>query len=257
MSADRLRFLTQSDNRPEALAALREAGPLDRDGIAARLDASRRTVVRTVEALTDEGYVEQVGERYRLTALGATVIAAYQRLADEVALTDRLEPLLANVPGAVFDFDPRLLADAELVVATEGSPYALLDRTLTLRREARRVREIAPMTEKRSIEQLADRIRGGADIEFDAILSAATLEASRSNPEYADAFETTAASDAVDVAVYPDEVELFLCVADDTVAVGASKDDRPHAMVVTSNPRVREWAIDTFEDHWDRAEPVA
>jgi len=157
----------------------------------------------------------------------------------------------------VFDLDPRLLADAELVVATEGSPYALLDRTLTLRREARRVREIAPMTEKRSIEQLADRIRDGADIEFDAILSAATLEASQSNPEYADAFETTAAADAVDVAVYPDEVKLFLCVADDTVAVGASKDDRPHAMVVTSNPRVREWAIDTFEDHWDRAEPVA
>lgn len=257
MSADTLRFLAQSDNRPATLAALRAAGPLDRDGIEARLDASRRTVIRTVEALTDEGYVEQVGERYRLTALGATVYDAYEQLVDDVTVADRLEPLLANVPNEVFDLDPRLLSDAELVVATEGSPYALLDRSLTLRRGARRVREIAPMTEKRSIEQLADRIRAGEDFEFEAILSAATLEASRSNPEYADAFETTAASDAVDVAVYPEPVELFLCVADDTVAVGASKDDRPHAMVVTSNPRVREWAIDTFEAHWDRADPVA
>lgn len=257
MSADTLRFLAQSEHRPETLGAIRASGPLDRDEIEAQLDATRRTVVRTVEALTDEGYVEQVGERYRLTALGAAVYDAYEQLADDVALTDRLEPLLANVSEETFDLDPRLLADAELVVATEASPYALLDRTLTIRRDARHVREIAPMTEKRSIEQLADRIRQGEDFEFEAVLSAATLEASRSNPEYADAFETTAASDAVDVAVYPEQVGLFLCVADDTVAVGVSKEDRPHAMAVTDAPAVREWAIDTFEDHWDRADPVA
>jgi len=157
---------------------------LNRYEIKEHLDASRRTVIRTLDALAEEGFVEQDEETYHLTALGSCISESYEELTAEVSLAQRLSPFLENIPDSEFDLDPWLLEDTELVVATEGSPYALLDRTLQLREDAMRIREIAPMIEKKSTDQLARRIQEKEPIEFDAVLSEAAVEAGRSNPDY-------------------------------------------------------------------------
>ena len=56
--ADSLAFLSQSTNRAEVLQLLQEEDGLDRYDIEEQVEASRRTVIRALDALTEHGYVE-------------------------------------------------------------------------------------------------------------------------------------------------------------------------------------------------------
>lgn len=53
--ADVVRFLSQSDNRVAILAALAEDGAMDRYELESTVDATRRTVLRTLNRLAERG----------------------------------------------------------------------------------------------------------------------------------------------------------------------------------------------------------
>ncbi|MFB6123154.1 MAG: helix-turn-helix transcriptional regulator [Haloferacaceae archaeon] len=252
---DELAFLAQSRNRHEALSALRTTAPLDRYDLEDRLDASRRTVIRTLDALADRGYVTDSDGEYRLTAYGSFLAARFAEFADDVRTVDRLAPFLSHVSADAFDLDPRHLADADVYVADAGSPYALLDRTLQLRREATRIREVAPAVEKKSVEQLARRVRNGDDVDVQVVLPESAAEAATSSPDYREDHLTALRSDDVEMYVVPDSVGTFVGVLDDTVAIATAKAGRPHALVVTTDDAAVAWAEETFARYRDRARP--
>lgn len=255
MSADTeaLRFLSQSENRIDALRLLEKEGALDRYTIEEQLGVSRRTAIRTLDALAEHGYIEACGDQYQLTACGSFLADSYQSFAADAVLADDLHPLLAHLPDDTFDLDPRHLDDAEVIVATEGTPYATLDRTLAIRRDAQQIRELASIIEKKSVDQLAQRIQEDA-ISADIVLSDAALEAGNDHPEYKESQQRILEAERVDLHVYPDDLPFLLCIADDTVAIGVLKDRTPFALVVSSEPAVVQWAETTFETYRDRAE---
>lgn len=254
-ATDALTFLSQSSNRHEALSALQAAEPLDRYDLEERLDASRRTVTRTLDALADRGYVTEGDAGYRLTAYGSFLATRFDRFADDVEAVDRLRPFLETVPAGTFDLDPRHLADADLFVADEASPYALLDRTLQLRREATRIREVAPAVEQKSVEQLARRARDGADLDVQVVLPESVVDAAMETADYRDDHLDALRSDDVEMFVVPDPVRTFVGVLDETVAIATTRDGRPHALVVSTDDAVRAWAEAAFERSRDRARP--
>lgn len=165
-----------------------------------------------------------------------------------------LERFLRLAPGDAFGFDVARLAAGETIVATEGSSYAPLDRLLAIRADAEYVRELAPDVERRSIEQLARRVDADETFSAEICLSAAVLAAAESVPEYADAQERIVAADAVDVVVTERAIDLAVCLADGTVALGVEDaDGHPVAVCVCEDPVVYEWAEARFDRYVEAA----
>lgn len=248
-----LRFLSQSHNRVAVLQALRSEEELDRYVIEDRVDASRRTVIRVVDSLTERGYVVATDSGYRLTALGSLILSLYEELATDVSVAERLSPFLSNMPAEWFDVDPRTLADAEMLVATEASPYALIDRTLSLRREASYLRHMSPILEAKSVKQITERLESGDTVRGEIVTSNDVLNTLREHPEYQKSYDLVQAADQLSLSVCVDPVPFMLCLTDDVVTVGVSKDGRPYAQIVSDHPALWEWAETTFASFRNQA----
>lgn len=247
---EEIEFLLGSENRTAVLEALKTAGRLDRYALEERLGSSRRTVTRTVNALEERNYIDEGENGYSLTAFGARLLETYREFTDDVSLARKYRPFLGHLEPSAIDFELSALRGAKLIVAEKASPYAALDRTLDLRRNASRVREMAPSVEKRSIEQLVERIENDEEVSFEVILTDEVARAAESKPEYRSAHETIQQADNVSQYVYPGDFPFFIGVMDDTVAVGSIVDGSPYAVVVSENESLREWGerkLDEFE----------
>ena len=251
-----LRFLAQSDTRVAVLELLNERGGLDRYEIEQELDVSRRTVIRTIDALADNSYVVNETDTYELTALGATVAASYNEFASTVETAHQLEPFLAHLPDDSFNVDPRELDDAELLVASEASPYALIDRTISLRQETSHLRHMSPIIEKKSLEHLAQQLQHDDELTGDAIIPKQALDSWEDHPDYNDAYQHIINVDRLTLHVYPDTIPYMVCLTDDAVAVGVAKDGNPRAQLIADHPQLRQWATDTFENYLNQSKPL-
>jgi predicted transcriptional regulator len=237
-----LGLLLRSSTRTELLASLAESQPLDRYDLERRLDASRRTVTRALDALTERGYIREVEGEYVLSAFGASLAEAYRDCRRDVELASEYRPFLERVDTRTLYLDPSLLEGADLLLASERSPFVLLTRTLELRAEASRIREIAPGVEKRSVEQLAERLRNGEDLEVEVVLPATALEAAEGTDTFSAGHAVAREADAVDFYVAEDEFSAFVGVMDETVTVGAGTGGEPEVMVESNRPALRELA---------------
>lgn len=254
--SDTLSFLSQSQNRAEVLTLVYEETGCNRYEIEEQVDASRRTVIRALDALTDRGYIEKRGQVYRTTSFGSFIAEAYQEFVSNTTLAHQVKPFLANVSDNEYDLDPKYLDDAEVVVTTPRSPYALLDRTLAIRREADQIREVAPFIERKSVEQLVERIEHQESFGVEAILPEAAVEAGDEHPEYREAHQQIKQSDQVNLYIHPGEISLPVCIADDTVIICVLEDEKLHALVLSSNREVKGWAESRFETIRNNSNPL-
>jgi predicted transcriptional regulator len=255
---EELAFLLRSDNRMELLDVLDESGPLDRYELEERLDASRRTITRIVDALAERGYLADGGEdgARSLSAFGAAIADAHREYRETAELANQYRPVLQHLDSDQFAPDPARLQGAELTVATEASPYALIDRVLELRAGADRIREMAPSIEAKSISQLADRIDKGGDFEIEVLLPPTAVEEARTHSEYAEAHRAIRNTDGVEMRVSPEPFSVVLGVIDGTAVLGVTVDDRPHALVESTRTTFVEWAERRLDSFWDESVPI-
>ena len=253
---EELEFLLRSENRTALLAALASDGPLDRYDLEETLGTSRRTVSRTLKKLEDRNYISETDGGYCLTAFGAAVFETYREYTRRLDIAERLRPFLGNVDGGALDVELATLEGAKLTLADDASPYAPMDRTLELRAQASRIREIAPSVEKRSIEQLTERVERGEDVTFEVVLTADAAQAAQSQPEYEEAHRVTQRADNVEQFVYRGEFPFFLGVMDETVAIGAVVDGNPVALVESRDERLRAWAEQRIDEFRSGAIPM-
>lgn len=253
---DELRFLLRSGNRPALLQAVHDEGRLDRYDLEQRLDVSRRTVTRTIESMTDRGYLRRDTDGVALTAYGSFLTECYRSLETDAGVATEYAPFLQHVPGEALGFDLRRLAGADLYVASEASPFALIDRTVDLRAETTTFREVAPGVEKKSIVQLAERVRAGESLDVEIVMTAAAARTATDHDGYADGHRTILQSPDVDIYVHEEPVAMFIGVIGDTVTLTTTRDGTPHAMVETTDETVYEWAVEQLDAYRDAAVPV-
>jgi predicted transcriptional regulator len=253
---EELAFLLRSDNRTALLRTLEETGPLDRYELEERIDASRRTITRILGALSDRGFLCNRGDEYATTAFGSALTRAYGEYRRRAELADRYRPLLCHLDAERLAIDPELLEGATLTVATETSPYALLDRVLELRTAATRIREMAPAVEAKSIGQLAERIESDEPLDFEVILPEAAIEEAGSHPEYAEAHRAARNAEDVELYAYPESFSFMLGVMDGTGVLVAGVAERPHALVESDRPAFVDWIRDRLEEYGAEAEPL-
>lgn len=251
-------FLAGSENRVETLVAIRDGEGVDQRQIAETVDASRRTVKRTLNDLEDRGWViaENGTNECRISALGAIVLDTYLEVVDRLGPATHSAPFLERIPREAFDLDPAALADADVVVAAENQPYAPMDRVLEVRRNASEIREVVNIVQADSAGQLRERVESG-ELEAEIVLEAGVLDAIAANDDYAAEFEAAAAADGATFYSYEGSIPYVFGLMDDTVILGVTNDKgMPEAVVVSDDPTVREWAEDRFESYRRAAEKI-
>lgn len=243
---EELQFLFQSTNRARVLLALATSGPLTRDELEARLDASRRTVVRLVAALEDRGYVAETADGLVLTPFGTTVATSATSVTDETTVAVQYRPLLRHGPPDFRSIELEALAGAECIVASDSSPFAVLDRILDAREGATRLRELAPGIQRQSVEQLADRVRRDEDLDVEIVLPEDAVRTARSRSAYREHFETALASDDVAIFAHPEPIDFAIGIADETAYFAVSREEQPHAVALSTDQNLVDWASDRF-----------
>jgi len=238
---------------PARVRILRAAagGPVTAGALADRLDVCRRTVVRNLNALTEDGWLTAGPDGHRLTPPGELFAGGlFDALADAGTALE-LRPFYDEFPPDV-DLPASALTDATVTVAEPHTPLRPVERVLDLIGEADHLRTIAPVMTERYNEAYADAIASGSRVE--TVLTPAVLSALRASMPDLDA---ALAPDRVTVRVATDPPGFGLLLVDGTAAVGAYDAGSLRALAESDAPAAVDWAESTFERRRDRAVPLS
>ncbi|WP_435180696.1 helix-turn-helix transcriptional regulator [Halorussus sp. AFM4] len=250
-----IEFLARSAVRVEVMDALRREGELSRTELRDRIDASRTTVQRNLEALEDRGWVRSRGRAYSLATCGELIADEFTGFRETVSAAEHLQPVLKWLDRSDLDLDLRLLSDATVVTASQGDPWAMVNRHVKRLEEAETVRAILPLVGLHAMEVTRDRILdGSARIEF--IGTSSVIDTLRNSSDYRPIYDDLLGSDRFELYATDEEVRYYLGVLDDIVQIGVDEDGEPRALLETENSEVHRWARDTYAEHLSRARPV-
>lgn len=243
---DRLQYLFRSDTRLDVLAAMYNDGPLDRYELEDKLGVSRRTVTRTIDGLANRGLVVETPDGYTLSTYGQVLVKTYRAHYSRLSTVDRLRPFFRNVDISTLDLQIEAFNDAELITPDKERPYALFDRILALRDSATQLREVWPIAAYQPAKQAADLVTAD-DLRYEAIVGTEVHQTAREQSDYRDHYEQLVTT--ADIYLYEDSLQLFVSIAADDVLLGTvdSVTGDWQAMVSSSNPTVRSWANNWFD----------
>lgn len=256
-TVDEIAFLSRSRTRYRTFAALHEADGLTKRELRDRLDASRTTVGRNLEALCEQGLVADGDGEYRITRAGETIAADFFDLVETTAVASRLEPLLQWLPDDEFDVDLARLRDATVITADESNPYAPVERHVEALKRAERVRLFVGVTGQHAWEVARRRVvEEGATHEY--VVGPGVVETLRADPNYTEPCTSMLGTDRFDLSVYDGEVPYYLGVLDETVQIGVEDaEGMPRALLETDVDALGEWATGTYEQYRERSTPFS
>lgn len=230
--------------RADVLSACHDE-PLSRSAIVERTDRSRATVYRATNDLEAAGLLESTPRGFLTTHRGAVIVGAANRVVDGMTAADRLKPLFAAVDAAELTANAHLLADAELVVATETDQYAANDRAMSLWNESNRVRlGLAAIGSRESI------LAGGrqmleSDMTVEMCLTPTVLSTFQNlTPEL---LADVLAAENVTIHV-SEEIPFSFALREDSVTISANDESGlPTALAVSTSLPARTWLEGLFE----------
>lgn len=254
---DRIEFVTRSPARVRTLAALRDAERLTRADLKARLDASRTTVGRNLEALCERGLVAEIGTDYTLTRAGEVIATNLLDLAGTIGIARELEPFLRWVPDGALDIDLREFADAEVIVAKPGDPWAMINH------QVQSIKTIddgswgfLPFTGLHATEANHKRVVDhGAEGEL--VLTPEIAGIHFSDPNYAPLTEEIVETGRFEYFRYDGDLPYALVEIDGVIQIVVADGDQPRAMVESDAAPVREWAEEKYESYKRQSEPIS
>lgn len=250
--AGQIDFLSSSQNRVEVLWTLDREGPLSRRRVRDRVEASRSTVKRTLDALLELDWVAKLDGEYRTTPIGTTVLDAYCEFQRAVRTAETVAPVFRWLPEVDLDFDLRELENPTVVVPGEGEPYAPVVRQTELVRSIESFRGLLPSINLEGSRLARRRIVAG-ELTAEVVVSADVAATIREEP-YAGLFREQLATGRMTVAV-ADELPFYLGLpGDGPVQLGVEDDHGlPRALLETRADAVRRWAEREYEDHREAA----
>lgn len=246
-------FLSRSKTRVQLLSRLSDAGPATQRDLRDDLDTSQSTVVRSIQALEERGWVESDGGTVHLTGAGRFVGDAFCDLLETLAEADELGPFLRWFPCDEFDLDLTQLCGASVTTPKAGDPYAPGREQTDLVRTASEVRVVLPSIDLDGTRVVHERITDG-DLEAEVVVDPGVGETIRAG-EYAQFFREQLRTGRLSVYCYGEPVPLYLGVDEgDRVQIGVEDADGiPQALLETDNAPVRTWAEGVFREYRDRA----
>lgn len=248
-------FLARSDTRVTILHELAETEHLTRAAFRQRLDASRTTVQRNLEALVDHGLVRKDGRHYSLAAGSDHVLDRFLDLLETVKDVQQLQPFLEYVDTDELDIEVSRLGDADLYTPRAGDPYAMINRHVDRLDEANEVRSLLPFTGLHATEAAHERIVDHG-VRGELVVVPAIVDTYRTQPEYRDLFEDLADLDRFEISEYDGRLPFSITLVDETVQLIAAEGNEPRAMLESDDPALHRRAESMFEEYKRQATPI-
>ena len=239
-------LLNHVATRGTVLRYIRE-GITDGRDITDEVDKSRSSVDRDLRLLGEAGLVsEQRGER-TITTYGELALSLY-RMAESLQRAKQFVPHLPdNVPVD-------LLLDAEFRERRGTLPHAPIDHVTELIRDANRIDVATPVVVPPVVELLSDRLRADT-LTVRIVVTDAVFE--KLQTRCATDIEVYLGSERCTLRQTRAELQCGVLVADEDVVCVNVYDDAlaPLGTLTNDSEGAMAWAVETFEDYWDAAEP--
>jgi predicted transcriptional regulator len=248
-------FLARSKTRLTILQELSETDRLTRAEFRQRLDTSRTTVQRNLEALVDHGLVTHDGRHYSLTAGSDHVLDRFVDLLETVTEVQDLQPFLEWVDTEELDFEVSHLSQADLFTPRAGDPYAMINRHVDRLDEGHEIRALLPFTGLHATEVAHERIldhRAHGEL----VVVPTIVDTYRTQPEYRELFEDLAGHPRFDLFEYDGPLPFSISLVDETVQLIAAEGNEPRAMLESDAPELHRRAETMFEEYKREATPV-
>ena len=241
-------FLSRAESRASLMETLLESGPLDHRTLQQRLDYSRSTITRSLDSLSENGWVENSDGGYQLTPAGRAIISEFRELLETVETAEQLAPFLEWFPLSSFDLSLSDLRDGELTTALAGDPLAPARKQATLLQSTTVFRGLFPSMSIESVRLVHER-RLDSGFETESVVSSDVAEMMHHEP-FAPLLSELLSSGHHTIHVAED-VPMYLGIADGTtVQIGVEDDDGiPRALLETTNESVRTWAESMFSKY--------
>ena len=244
---------TVASRRP--LLEVLRGEPKDKRVLVDELEMSRSTVDRGVRELNTLGLVEYSDNGFVVTPIGELAVEGLSELASTIELGQQMETFLQWVPMEEFDLDVRLLADAEILVAEPGNPYAMINSHVQLIKTMDNCRAFLPFTglhaHEAAHQQVVEHNASGEIVGEPDI-----IDVHMSNPKYAELAEEIVATGRFEYFEYPEELPYALALIDDTVQVVVAEGDEPRALLETEDDEVRNWAERKYNGYKKQSKKV-
>lgn len=250
-------YVARSPSRVCILERFGEEESVPKERLQASVDVVRTTFQRNLQGLRERGLVRKGAQpgTYERTPSGSLVATAIDDALSTVDTAIRLQPVFEHVPRSAIDVDLERLADATLVRATTANPYAPVERHEERIAETDHARVVLPATGADPLEKSREMVSEGAVHEV--IVTPAVATALRSDPSLSETFEAMGGQETSSVFVIEEEIPFYLGILDSVVQIGVQDESGlPTAILESTDPQVREWAIDRFESYEARSEHV-
>ncbi|WP_114578683.1 winged helix-turn-helix domain-containing protein [Saliphagus sp. LR7] len=244
---DDIRFLVDSENRVDALTALRE-GPCDRDELQATTCASAPTVGRILGDFEERGWVLRDGHEYELTKPGAYVAEHFMTFFDRMDTERRLRDIWQWLPSEMNGFTLEMVADGVVTVVEPGDPYGPANRCASLYRETDQLRGFdAALTAPHHFEELYHQVIDGMDTKIIFPPTVSENIASTYPQKASEVLE----SDSFTLWLHDDIPLCRVLIFDDRIGIGGYDADSGvlQVYVDTDAPEACAWAESTFESY--------
>ncbi|MFC7095707.1 helix-turn-helix transcriptional regulator [Halobaculum marinum] len=245
-SIQEIEFIARSTARVRILEELSTASELTRADLRDRVDCSRTTVQRNLEALIDKEIVSNSYRTYSLTPSGRHLAESFLDLVESTAVFGRLQPVLKWVDYGDIDLDLRHFADATLVVPDDGDPYKMINHQVDTIRDTERAYGLLSFTGLHATEVAARKvIEDGAQMEI--VATPAVAETHLTEPQYREVNDAAADTGRWHIYEYPGNIPYCLIVFDDVIQLVVAEDGDPRALLESEADEVRSWATETYQ----------
>lgn len=253
---NQIESLVRSPNRIQLLQSIREREPVEKDELRELHGMSRTTLLRNLEVLKDEGWIESPEPRtFIVSRSGELVAASLSELMDTVTLSNTLQPFLQWIPEGDLDVDLRLLDDAELIMGKPGDPWAMVNHHVATLETMNHCRALLPFTGLHATEVATQRIIDG-DAHAELVVAPQVAATFQSDPQYAELLHNAVATGRMDIFAYDGSLPFGLVIFDDIVQFLVAEGDEPRALLESDSTQVHDWARNKFETAKRTASPI-
>ncbi|MFP8951875.1 helix-turn-helix transcriptional regulator [Natrialbaceae archaeon A-arb3/5] len=253
-SLEEIEFLARSPNRVDVLRLL-SAERRTRRELAEETGASQATLGRILGDFADRSWIRRDGSEYVATGTGQLVSAGLTDLQDIIETERELREVVDYLPTQSLSFDLRRLSNATITVPTQTRPNAPLQRLLALLENGSEIRTASHAFNEQTLTMVRDRTLADEQT-FQGVFSRSAIDALADEAGLRERLGDLLDADGATLRTV-ENVPLAVMVIDDAVYLLLRDDDGIlRASIDVIDDVVRSWAEETFDDYWDRAEPL-
>lgn len=249
-------FLTRSQNRVTLLEILVE-GTYTTQKLTEETGISDVTVKRAIDGFHQRGWVRKNEAGYTATPVGELVAEDYAKLAGTMEVTSHVGPVIDLVPVEEMDFDLRQLSEATITDPDNSDVLEIVDRWITLIREADRLEVLAYRTGRIVAEPIYEELEAG-NLELEAVIPPSELEHIRSDPTVRE-FKQKIIEAGGDyyVAAQDQSKPYSIGMFDDLAGIaGWGEDSKPRVHIESRSDPIVEWVRSRYKQAKRNGEPL-